>query len=78
MFYQCLENFPNLSLNVFGARNLPLCFVKGSHLSLSQNSKIVAPFLVFVASLNRSRFCDNNHNQYPRPELVVCFRHRQI
>ena len=24
---------PNLSLNVFGARNPPVCFVKGTHLS---------------------------------------------
>ena len=24
---------PNLSLNVFGAKNSPVCFVKGTHLS---------------------------------------------
>ena len=39
-------NQPNLSLTVFVARNLPVCFV---------NSKTVAPFLGSVVSLNLSR-----------------------
>ena len=78
MFYQCLENFPNLSLNVFGARNLPLCFFQRKPFITIAKLEDYHSFLVFVASLNRSRFCGNNHNQYPRPELVVCFRHRQI
>ena len=39
---------PNLSFDVFRARNSRACFVKGKHLSPLRNSKIVVSFLVFL------------------------------
>ena len=44
---------PNLSLKVFCGKNSTVYFVKGTHLSPLQNSKIVAPFLGSVVSLNQ-------------------------
>ena len=31
--YFIAESLLNLSLNIFGSRNLPVCFVEGAHLS---------------------------------------------
>ena len=44
---------PNLSLKVFCGKSSTVYFVKGTHLSPLQNSKIVAPFLGSVVSLNQ-------------------------
>ena len=50
-----IASIPNLSLKDFGAKNSPVYFVKGTHLSPLQNSKIVTPFLRSFVSLNLSR-----------------------
>lgn len=47
------------SINVFGARKSSACFVKETHLSPLQNSKIVVPFLVFLVKLNWSRLINS-------------------